>query len=109
MKKTSAKKTTQKKACKIKMPAHAVDTFGKKPDGPPQFTHIAIAGFTGKPKYDMPTGFILEWGAKGMGFGELTFVQKLDGKIECETECMGREFVEQAIAALLKKVKMRAV
>lgn len=57
-------------------------------------------------------GLILSWGAKGIGYGQITFRQKaVRGSlknivVECESECMGREFVAQALEHLAKTVKI---
>lgn len=52
-------------------------------------------------KYDAPgaKGFILRWSAKNIGFGCLTFRQQPDGRLVCETEYMGPDFV----MAVMKK------
>ena len=54
---------------------------------------------------DYPAGFTLKWSAKNMGFGELTFFRG-GGEDICETECMSRDFVDQAIKFWLDNIKM---
>lgn len=55
-------------------------------------------------------GFVLDWGAKKIGFGQIRFWQK--GKdvrklrIECESECMGTEFVRKALLHFAKTAKI---
>lgn len=123
--KKANKKTAPKKAKKpagIILPAHAVmpDFSGKKRPWPPKFTHIGMIGFNSVPKDQMNEmgdplpghkgshGFVIQWGAEGIGFGEYTFVQKDDGTIECETECSGPKFTEALIAAWLKKITFKS-
>jgi len=50
-------------------------------------------------------GFVLCWGAKGVGFGEVTFSKDKDNKLHVQSECMGREFVKKALAALVDSAK----
>ena len=51
-------------------------------------------------------GFTLHWAAKGVGFGQLTFYK--DGKkTTCETECMSKEFVRQAVEFWLASLKYK--
>lgn len=55
-------------------------------------------------------GFILDWGAKGMGFGQLEFRQfgpdVRNLKIECRTETMGEDFAKQALAFFAASMKV---
>jgi len=47
-----------------------------------------------------PGGFVICWGAKGIGFGELAV--GMDGKvITVDDECMTREFCDAVMAKLL--------
>jgi hypothetical protein len=54
-------------------------------------------------------GFVLSWAAKGIGFGQITFSQvakrgkrkkpqRPEVALECHSEAMGAEFVQQALA-----------
>lgn len=51
-------------------------------------------------------GFVLAWGAKGIGCGQMTFHQNGNDvrnlKILCSTEHMGRDFVMKALLHLVK-------
>jgi hypothetical protein len=50
-------------------------------------------------------GFALIWGAEKVGFGEITFCFEKDGRVVCDTECMGGEKWAKAILAeFLKNV-----
>jgi len=53
-------------------------------------------------------GFILKWSAKNIGFGELTFLCE-GRKTICETECMSREFIDQAVKFWLDNITFRDV
>jgi hypothetical protein len=46
-------------------------------------------------------GFNIHWGAKGVGFGEITFFLDKENKIHCRSECMGKVFVRQALATMV--------
>jgi hypothetical protein len=54
-------------------------------------------------------GLVLSWGVKNIGNGQITFRQEGCGptvKITCETERMGKKFVEQALAHFMNHVKI---
>jgi len=56
-------------------------------------------------------GFTLKWSAKNtkdIGFGEFTF-RMVGGKTTCETECMNKDFIEQAVKFWLENVKYEDV
>ena len=94
-------------------------------DGDPyQFTEVTLGGCWGERNYpDHPEwnnwgGFVLLWGAKGVGFGELTFKivggkkNEETGEIEgativCDSECMGKQFVKEALAAFAERVMLK--
>ena len=95
----------------------------KKGD-PYEFTYIAVSHAWGKkeyakrPEWNNWGGFVVSWGAKGVGFGELTFVLKggkfneetreLEGAtLECDSEAMGRQFIKEALMALAEKVVIK--
>jgi len=44
--------------------------------------------------------FCLQWGAKGIGFGEFNFYYK-DDKLCCDTEMMSGEFIKKAFCAMV--------
>jgi hypothetical protein len=46
-------------------------------------------------------GFILEWQAEKVGFGEITFYVK-NKQLLCDTECMGPAFVKAAMLHFLE-------
>jgi len=51
---------------------------------------------------DVPKGgFILDWGAEGIGFGQITFYEKKK-QLVCDTETMGRSFVKAALLHFLE-------
>lgn len=55
-------------------------------------------------------GFVLDWGAKGLGFGQLEFRQfgpdVKNLKIECRTETMGEDFAKKALAFFANSIKV---
>lgn len=80
----------------------------------PKFTSVHIQG-TWIKKADkkngamLEGGFVLCWGAKDVGFGTLTFRQKVEGpkvEMECESEHMGRDFVRKALEHFAKTVEI---
>lgn len=48
-------------------------------------------------------GFLLQWGAKGVGFGEFAFVKE-DDRVICYTECMSKEFIKKTVLNFLDNV-----
>lgn len=44
---------------------------------------------------------VMQWGAEKVGFGEITFHTK-EGKLHCDTETMGKDFVISAINHFLQ-------
>ena len=61
----------------------------------PEFTYTKLSGPWG-PHSGNDGGFIIQWGCKGVGFGELAFYKK-DGKIYCDTEMESKKFIRRAI------------
>jgi len=47
--------------------------------------------------------FIIMWGVKNLGFGEITFSHVLGGRVKVESEGMGNEFVVEVLKELLKR------
>jgi len=50
-------------------------------------------------------GFLVKWSKPHVGFGELSFFIK-DGKLHCNTECMGRKFVKQVLKKVAETVEL---
>ena len=50
-------------------------------------------------------GFVLDWAAEKMGFGQLTFYNKGD-ITECSTECMSKGFVKEALNFFYNNLKL---
>ena len=50
-------------------------------------------------------GFVLNWAAEGIGFGQLTFFKRGE-ETECYTECMSDEFVKAVIDYFFKEMKL---
>lgn len=48
-------------------------------------------------------GFTVSWGAKDIGFGELTLKQHEDGRVELDTEAMSKDFVKAVFAKLVEQ------
>ena len=71
----------------------------------PKFTDVKVdrswARWRGKKKDGNNGGFVVTWGAKGVGFGEITFIVDKKDKLHCHSECMGRNFVRKALAAMV--------
>lgn len=70
----------------------------------PKFTEVSL-DYTwtkwGRGKRGNNGGFNVRWGAKGVGFGEITFFLDRKNKLHCRSECMGRIFVRQALATMV--------
>ena len=47
-------------------------------------------------------GFVVRWGANGVGFGEITFVLE-KGRLRCWSELMSRRFVKDALSAMVDR------
>ena len=79
--------------------------FGKAPKKGYKFRHVATTLIDN----DCFKGFVIQWSAQGVGFGELTFTWGLDMErlkdypkqqgFHCDSECMSDEFIH----ALMKK------
>lgn len=48
---------------------------------------------------------LFQWGVEGCGFGEITFYYK-DGKLQLESECMGKEFVKKILNAFIDEAEL---
>lgn len=60
-----------------------------------QFEYCEIEKVSGKNKIN--NGVLkITWGCN-IGFGQTTFVIRKDGKLHIDTECMGKDFVKQAL------------
>lgn len=87
--------------------------FGKAPKKGYKFTHVDVT----LTDNDVFKGFHIQWGAKGVGFGEVFFGWGIDKEVlkdfpkqqgfYLDTECMSDEFIQ----ALMKKAlpKMTAL
>lgn len=53
-------------------------------------------------------GFVLNWAADGIGFGQLSFIKEGE-KTVCHTECMSDEFVKAALNHFLNTIEMKDV
>lgn len=61
----------------------------------PKFVYVKLGE-------DQPMdGLILDWGAEKIGFGQITFYPK-DGRLICDTETMGADFVKAAMLHFLE-------
>lgn len=49
-------------------------------------------------------GAYFDWSQAGCGFGQLSFSTDKQGRLTCDSECMGREWVRQALHALADHV-----
>lgn len=50
---------------------------------------------------------LFEWSAKGCGFGQLYFYQAEDGKLHCDSETMGKEFVKRMLCQMVDDAEFR--
>ena len=51
-----------------------------------------------------PTGgFVIQWSAERVGFGEVTIKMNADGSVQIDDECMGSGFVKEVLCALVDK------
>jgi hypothetical protein len=69
----------------------------------PKFVYVNLREIWGpwkRGKLGNKGGFALEWGADKIGFGEIQFCLK-GGRLVCDTECMGKAFVEKALLFLI--------
>jgi hypothetical protein len=57
-------------------------------------------------KHDRGEGFEIRWAIRGFGFGNLTFVRRPDGKVECDNEAMSREFMQACMTAFVLRCKL---
>lgn len=51
-------------------------------------------------------GFIIGWGAVGIGFGTLTFYYGKDGKLHCDNECMSPDFCRAVLEAMMLEANL---
>ena len=106
--KTSKKKSLKgfKKVpgTKVHVPEHAIMPM-KTPKKEIQLTHVGMEGF--KNPTSGVNGFVLTWGTKEHGWGELTFKNVTKDRIECDSECMSKDFVEKVLNEFLNKVVIR--
>jgi len=70
----------------------------------PQFKYVELEVWDKHTGND--GGFILNWGVEHLGFGQIAFYKK-GSKIICDTECMGKEFVEKTIKHFLSIVEFK--
>jgi len=57
---------------------------------PYEFTHVTM----GEVRKESQPGIIFNWGAKGVGFGQITIVSR-EGKLYIDDECMSKEFIKE--------------
>ncbi len=79
--------------------------FGKAREGVEyDFVEVVMECCWGAiPGHHNQGGFVVRWGARGIGFGELSFSIK-DGVVHCDNECMSRRFCRGALRRLAGKV-----
>lgn len=62
----------------------------------PKFVYVKVGE-------DQPKGgFILDWGAEKVGFGQITFYVNSKKQLACDTEAMGADFVKSAMLHFLE-------
>ena len=81
---------------------HAAHT-GQKPDF--TVTDVELAECWA-PSTNNSGGFRVYWETVSAGFGETTFFLK-GGKLHCDNEAMGRDFIKKVMAALVDQVELR--
>jgi hypothetical protein len=67
-----------------------------------EFEYVELDGFWGEHSGNKG-GVRINWGCKGIGFGQLDFVQHKDGKLYCANECMSKEFVEAVMKEFINQ------
>lgn len=110
------------KKVKITMPKIARDLAldDVEPDFKnPQFSSVTLGGIFSYPdsvgvdgngkeyKFSGGTGFILNWAAPGIGFGELKVKLLTNDTVEVDTERTGKEFLKKALCTLVDQAKDR--
>lgn len=53
-----------------------------------------------KNSVDIANGFTIYWTRQNIGFGQISFYE-VDGKLKCDSEGMGQEFVKQILCDLV--------
>jgi|GEM_PF-6507503 len=66
----------------------------------PEFAYVEVGNSWEANKHN-DGGFTIRWGAKDIGFGELTFYYKKK-QLFCDTETMSKEFVRKALEHLTR-------
>jgi hypothetical protein len=69
-----------------------------------QFTHCEMVAFDHS--MDRPEGregFLIQWGVRGIGWGELTFYKEPDGTYRVDNECMGQQSIERIVLEFVRK------
>lgn len=93
----------------------AGEAFGTREN--PKFSSVEFGGvfswagsvsvdMAGK-EYPSPSqmGFRFNWVAPGVGFGEFSFSLLADGKLEIDTERLGKEFFKKALCHMIDSAK----
>ena len=70
----------------------------------PEFVYSELGGTWKENKPHNDGGFLIQWGAKGVGFGEFAFVKEGD-KVKCYTECMSKEFIRKTLLHFLESIE----
>jgi len=70
-----------------------------------EFTYSEITSVWG-PWEKNEGGFIVSWGCKNIGFGELTFFIR-DGVSHCDSETMSKDFIKQTLEHLVDTVVVK--
>lgn len=72
------------------------------------FSNADWVGTDGNDKeYTFPggVGFVFNWSADGIGFGEFCVKRLTDGTLEIESEGMGKEFLKKALCSMIDTAK----
>lgn len=72
---------------------------GKKPDFTVTHTQLESAWSRGNSK-----GFMISWGTKSAGFGELAIFQTTEGDLRIDNEAMGPDFCKRVLFHLLNTI-----
>ena len=49
---------------------------------------------------------LFQWGVKEFGFGEISFHYNKDGELECDNECMSKEFIKAILCDFVDRSKL---
>lgn len=76
------------------------------PHDPERFTITDVKLDCWGPYKGNKSGFCIHWVTKAAGFGSMTVYVDNDGKLKCDNEAMGKNFLKTVLVALLDKMEL---